>query len=301
MGEIRQMNFGTARSNEEDTLPCAVCNCLVIDDGKKIILIDSGLGVRETDTLSMLAQTLPQLYDIAIDPCLPASRQLPASGYEPKRVTDIVLTHLDLDHAGGLKDFPDAAVHLSAEEFQQKEDLRYLQSQFDHSPHWMPWASHGETWFGLDARSLEISEAYEILLVPLRGHTWGHSGVAVRRRAATEPWILHVGDAYYDHCELEWGCGETECAFHCSAVDRLERLRSLSRIRHLRNCHQGAVTIISSHDPTETIGEGSSSACAVGSFSPQTRPIGSTSRSTTHSTNYSLFSGGQPDGNETWK
>jgi len=29
-------------------------------------------------------------------------------------VTDIVLTHLDFDHAGGLDDFPRARVHLLA-------------------------------------------------------------------------------------------------------------------------------------------------------------------------------------------
>ncbi len=34
-------------------------------------------------------------------------------GYSINDVRHIILTHLDLDHAGGLHDFPNAAVHVS--------------------------------------------------------------------------------------------------------------------------------------------------------------------------------------------
>jgi glyoxylase-like metal-dependent hydrolase (beta-lactamase superfamily II) len=37
-------------------------------------------------------------------------------GYQPQDVRHIVLTHLDLDHVGGLRDFPHAEVHVYAEE-----------------------------------------------------------------------------------------------------------------------------------------------------------------------------------------
>src|SRR5690606_14231483 len=43
-----------------------------------------------------------------------AARQVLALGHAPADVTDIVLTHLDFDHAGGLDDFPNATVHLRA-------------------------------------------------------------------------------------------------------------------------------------------------------------------------------------------
>jgi glyoxylase-like metal-dependent hydrolase (beta-lactamase superfamily II) len=34
----------------------------------------------------------------------------------------------------------------------------------------------------------------EILLVPLAGHTWGHSAVAID---TGDGWLLHAGDAYF--------------------------------------------------------------------------------------------------------
>ena len=39
-------------------------------------------------------------------------RQIQRLGFDPRDVRDIVLTHLDFDHAGGLCDFPEARVHL---------------------------------------------------------------------------------------------------------------------------------------------------------------------------------------------
>ena len=41
----------------------------------------------------------------------------------------------------------------------------------------------------------------DVLLVPLRGHTRGHCGVAVRRPSGG--WFLHAGDAYFSHGEKE--------------------------------------------------------------------------------------------------
>ena len=46
----------------------------------------------------------------------PPIHQVQALGLTAKSVTDIVLTHGDSDHVGGLADFPEAKVHLSIEE-----------------------------------------------------------------------------------------------------------------------------------------------------------------------------------------
>ena len=40
----------------------------------------------------------------------------------------------------------------------------------------------------------------EILLIPLPGHTLGHTGVAIRRG---EGWLLHCGDAFFHHGEVQ--------------------------------------------------------------------------------------------------
>lgn len=255
MAYIHQLNFGAAHDNLNDALPHAVCNCFLIDDGETCTLIDSGFGVLEIDTLCMLSEKLPELYDIAINPSLPAARQLPLLGYEPDEVTDIVLTHLDLDHAGGLKDFPGARVHVSCEEFEARNDFRYLQEQFKHGPLWRPAASATEVWFGLEARSLPISSKVDIMLVPLPGHTLGHCGVAIRQRRFPWNWILHVGDAYYDHDELHAACPEENPLSHYSAIDNQKHFQSLAKIRGLLLDHGNEITVVSSHDANERIPE----------------------------------------------
>ena len=56
-----------------------------------------------------------------------AAHQIAALGYSLDEVRHIVLTHLDLDHAGGMADFPRAQVHVLAAEhnaaFKARRDL----------------------------------------------------------------------------------------------------------------------------------------------------------------------------------
>lgn len=47
-----------------------------------------------------------------------AARQIVRLGYTVEDVRHIVLTHLNLDHAGGLRDFPGAQVHLFRREYE---------------------------------------------------------------------------------------------------------------------------------------------------------------------------------------
>ena len=39
----------------------------------------------------------------------------------------------------------------------------------------------------------------EILLIPLAGHTWGHTGVAIAQAGG---WLLYAGDAYFYRGEV---------------------------------------------------------------------------------------------------
>src|SRR5215469_17668 len=82
-------------------------NVVVVRSGGRTILIDAGLGMEYPD--------LPRAGRLAL--------RLEAAGIEPASVTDVVLTHLHMDHCGGLladglKDGlrPDLRVHLAAAE-----------------------------------------------------------------------------------------------------------------------------------------------------------------------------------------
>jgi glyoxylase-like metal-dependent hydrolase (beta-lactamase superfamily II) len=84
-------------------------NVAVVRSGGKTILIDSGLGTEFPE--------FPRAGQLAM--------RLGAAGVDPASVTDVVLTHLHMDHVGGLlvdglrnQLRPDLRVHLAAAEAQ---------------------------------------------------------------------------------------------------------------------------------------------------------------------------------------
>lgn len=169
-----------------------VCHCLLVDTGTELVLVETGMGspsVRRPDEwlgrrFVRRVGARPPLAETAVE-------QVKRLGYAVEDVRHIVLTHLDLDHAGGLVDFPHATVHVYAEELRalqsprdEAERTRYRQIQFEHGPQWMSYPDSGEPWFGFDAVRELKGLPPEILLVPLAGHTRGHAGWRSPRRLA---------------------------------------------------------------------------------------------------------------------
>jgi glyoxylase-like metal-dependent hydrolase (beta-lactamase superfamily II) len=92
----------------------------------------------------------------------------------------------------------------------------------------------------------------EILLVPLHGHSRGHSAVAVD---AGRGWLLHAGDAYFYHGELDPDAPSCPPGLRIfqriAAVDDAARRKNQERLRELARERRGEVTIFSAHDPVE--------------------------------------------------
>ena len=187
-----------------------VCHCLLIETGAGLILVDTGFGTRDVGhpyrRLSPFFRALnnPQLRERET-----AAAQVRALGFDPGDVRHIIVTHLDFDHAGGIEDFPRAAVHVTAREKEVADarqggafvgTRRYRPQQWDEVEDWRLYPfGGGERWFGFDAvRDLD-GLPQEILLLPLAGHTWGHAGVAIREEGG---WLLHAGDAYFYRGEV---------------------------------------------------------------------------------------------------
>ncbi|MEO0337024.1 MAG: hypothetical protein AAF202_11545, partial [Pseudomonadota bacterium] len=171
----------------------------------------------------------------------------------------LVPTHLDLDHAGGILDFPDAQVHTLEPEFHAAMNAKsFFKTQRYKSCQWTKetkWQIHrenyGEKWFGFDAVREIPGLPPEILIIPLFGHTAGHFGVAIQTK---EGWILHAGDAFYDHRELELtGSPHFAWKLFQNAVHNDVRLalKNQKRLADLANSEQGNVKIICSHDTQE--------------------------------------------------
>ena len=240
-----------------------VCHCLLIESDRGLVLVDTGFGKKDVDhpgrRLSpfFLGLNKPQLRRPET-----AAAQVRALGFAPEDVRHIVVTHLDFDHAGGLEDFPHAAVHVTAREKEVADQgqggafvgtRRYRPQQWNGVENWRLYPlGGGERWFGFDAvRDLQGLPP-EILLVPLVGHTWGHSGVAVQEEGGK--WLFYAGDAYFYRGEVggDYSCPPGLRGYQrLMNVDAAARLKNLERVRHLSVAHGNEVRVFCAHDVVE--------------------------------------------------
>jgi len=193
-----------------------------------------------------------------LDEAETAVRQVERLGFRAEDVTDVVLTHLDLDHAGGLRDFPHARVHVLRSELEAAratrtsiERTRYPRAQWAHGPRWVTHDPQGDDWFGFTAVRELPGVPADVRLIPLAGHTVGHTGVAVR---VGDGWLLHAGDAYFHHAEMHPNPACPPGLRYMQA--RMETARGLrlanqDRLRELVREHGDRVTVFSAHDAVE--------------------------------------------------
>lgn len=237
-----------------------VCHCQLIETDAGLVLVDTGFGLQDVRTpYPRLSRLYVRTLNIQLDEEYTAARQIEALGFSTRDVRHIVLTHLDFDHAGGLEDFPEATVHVLAAEMEAAKERRgfvarrrYRPQQWDDVDRWRFYAPDGDRWMGFEAvRSLEGLPP-EILMIPLAGHTRGHSGVAID---TDRGWLLNAGDAYFYHGEV--GSPERRCTPGLRAyqrlmeVDRRARLQNQERLRALSVEKASEVTMFCSHDRVE--------------------------------------------------
>jgi glyoxylase-like metal-dependent hydrolase (beta-lactamase superfamily II) len=240
-----------------------VCHCLLIETHAGLVLIDTGYGTRDVQRPgARLSPFFRGLNNPQLRPEETALAQVRRLGFSPSDVRHIVVSHLDFDHAGGLEDFPHAAVHVTAREKEVADARRggafvgakrYRGQQWDEVQDWRLYPlGGGERWFGFDAVRDLPGLPPDILLVPLAGHTWGHCGVAIRR---PDGWLFYAADAYFYRGEI--GAETYECTpglrgyQRLMEVDRAARLANQARLRRLSLDHGGEVRIFCAHDPIE--------------------------------------------------
>jgi glyoxylase-like metal-dependent hydrolase (beta-lactamase superfamily II) len=228
-----------------------ISHVLLLETAHGVVLVDAGLGTLDLANPELLGSWVRKVSP-RLDPSETVLSQLSVRGLSARDVTHIVPTHLDLDHAGGITDFLHATVHVHEREHDaafSDAHWRYRQHQL-RGARWRTFGDGGERWYGFDGVRELFAGDPDILLVPLPGHTAGHTGVAVRKGGG---WLLHAGDAYFAHGEIGSPRRTPPLirAFQRRLdVDRATRLANRDRLAALVREHHD-VQVFCSHDAFE--------------------------------------------------
>lgn len=167
-------------------------NAYLINTGSKLILVDAGAAGLFAPTLGKMAANLK------------------ASGYQPEQVDEIYITHMHVDHVGGLSAagkavFPNAVVRADKLE----SDFWLAPANMDKAPAEMkgffqgavasltPYVKSGKYKSFEGATDL----APGIKAVPTRGHTPGHTSYLVEskgQKLLVTGDLIHVGAVQFD-------------------------------------------------------------------------------------------------------
>ena len=261
MSELRVHHLNCAHIQRMSLggLPLACHVLLVETPNSGLVLVDTGLGTADYRAISSrlgrgfaLGYAKPE-----VDPALAAIAQVEGMGFDPRDVRHIVQTHLDLDHVGGLSDFPWAAVHVHELELEAamarrgvRARGRYRPAMWAHRPNWKVYSEEGEDWFGFGAVRQLADLPSEILAVPLFGHTHGHCGIAIETAGG---WIFDAGDSFFDPREIHGSrrvCAPKVRLFQAVVTtDKPQRVANQARLRAFVVGHP-EVDVFAAHDPT---------------------------------------------------
>ncbi len=237
-----------------------VCHSLVVETSDGVVVVDTGMGLADVRSprsrlgSGFVVLTRPRLREEDT-----AVRQVERLGYHRNDVRHVVVTHLDVDHAGGIPDFPDAKIHVHRAEHAAAmapatlpERNRYRKVHFAENPKWELHEPEGERWFGFESVR---AVAEDVLLIPLFGHSRGHCAVAVRAPAGSPAeWLLHCGDAYFFEGEMNDppSCPAGLRFFQRAvAIDNAVRVGNAQRLRELHRDAGARVRMFSAHSPSE--------------------------------------------------
>jgi glyoxylase-like metal-dependent hydrolase (beta-lactamase superfamily II) len=210
------------------------------------ILIDTGLHPScVSDVTANMGRMgrVPYLIRMNHDQALRV--QLPARGIQPSEVRVVIMTHLHVDRASAVSEFPNAMFVVDRREWasaaQGGARRGYHPRQFDHAFDWraLDYGSDPVESFAGFAQTFDLFGDGSLRTISTPGHTLGHQSVVLRTGSGE---VLVAGDAASTERSL---LGDAE---PLRAHDEHLYRRSLREIQRYREQTPDAV-VITGHDP----------------------------------------------------
>lgn len=204
----------------------------MIDHPEGLIVVDTGQGMHLLDGVRSLHPYLRWEVMFRIERDEEIGPQLRALGVAPRDVKRVVLTHLHIDHDGGLAHFPESDILVSRQELHTARGwagrLRgYLPNRW---PSWfnpIPLDLTPEA-FGPLGGSSRLTAAGDVIAVATPGHTASHLSVIVLDEGIT--YVL-AGDASYTEALMLTGQIDGVSENDATARATLRALRQLAAER----------------------------------------------------------------------
>jgi glyoxylase-like metal-dependent hydrolase (beta-lactamase superfamily II) len=234
-----------------------VCHVLLVESDNGLVLLDSGFGTRDCADPSRRVGASRHFIRPVLNATQAAVNQIEGLGFSRDDVRHIVITHFDGDHIGGISDFPDAQIHVTASEAfgafstpTRGEKARFRAVQWAHGPKIVEHGPDGEKWRGFAAAKELVDVSPGIVMISLPGHTRGHACVAVD---AGHRWLMHCGDAFFHHGTIDGTARMPRAlaAFEWAvAFDRKMVRENHERLVELYLRGESDLSMICSHDRT---------------------------------------------------
>lgn len=215
--------------------------CWVIEHPEGIFLIDTGeiSEVNNPDHFKPLGALMNFYFrkqmKFNIKRNDEIDQQLQQIGLTTTAIDKVVLTHLHIDHADGLKHFPDTPIVVSQLEWDTKHGVfpQLLPSWF------APEKVELNHRFDLFDKAHYITEAKDLVMVHTPGHTHGHCSVVLQTDQGI---ILFAGDVVYYEQQF------FDLIFSATIASYKDSVKTCQKIKQFAT--NNAVVFLSSHEQT---------------------------------------------------